>query len=198
MQYAQMCTPAVGYHLSRHAPSLLRTSTQRQPWRICALLPRPLTLRPPCYARCRSADHGACAELASRVVNASASCGAPSCALGAPQPSTRRAFSALTGFYVVYHFFGLHSREEREKLDEVGSLPLEKTVGVPSRERGCSERTQKRIVERSLIGQSHNGCAWGVRPLHVPFIMPCIMPFIMLFSWPALAWLLLEGGMGAG
>ncbi|GAB4819746.1 hypothetical protein N2152v2_006792 [Parachlorella kessleri] len=64
-------------------------------------------------------DHAACAELAGSVVNASAACGSPSCALGAAQPHTKAAFTALTGFYVVYHFFGLHSKEDRERFPEV-------------------------------------------------------------------------------
>ena len=53
-------------------------------------------------------DWAACAALAGGLVtNASASCARPPCALGAPQPPTRGRFHALTGFFVVWHFFGL-------------------------------------------------------------------------------------------
>ena len=65
-------------------------------------------------------DPEACAALAVAVVNASASCGAASCALGAPQPpAAARAFHALTGFYVVYHFFGLGAAAGLRALREV-------------------------------------------------------------------------------
>ena len=65
-------------------------------------------------------DPEACAELAAAVVNASAPCGAAACALGAPQPpAARRAFHALTGFYVVYHFFGLGAAAGLRALREV-------------------------------------------------------------------------------
>lgn len=53
------------------------------------------------------------------VVNASAPCDAPACVLGAPAPPATGPFHALTGFYVVYHFFGLHSRQEMAALEQV-------------------------------------------------------------------------------
>ncbi|KAK9807631.1 hypothetical protein WJX72_004780 [[Myrmecia] bisecta] len=52
-------------------------------------------------------DWDACAKLAAAVVNASAPCSKPPCALGTPQLATSNKFYALTGFFVVYHFFGL-------------------------------------------------------------------------------------------
>jgi len=63
---------------------------------------------PPTRAGARGRpDWAACAALAGGLINASADCGRPPCALGAPQPPTRGRFHALTGFFVVWHFFGL-------------------------------------------------------------------------------------------
>ncbi len=46
----------------------------------------------------RRPDWAACQELAAQVVNASATCARPPCALGLPQPSAGSAtFYALTG-----------------------------------------------------------------------------------------------------
>jgi apyrase len=70
----------------------------------------PLDGRPPSPPEVRlsgGGDADACAALAAAVVAAPAACAAPPCALGAPQPRTAGAFVALSGFYVVRHFFGL-------------------------------------------------------------------------------------------
>eukprot|EP00887_Chlorella_sp_A99_P007229 scaffold2.g7229.t1 len=65
-------------------------------------------------------DFGACARLASAVVNSSAA-HCPHCALSAPQPATAgRRFVALAGFYVVYHFLGLPTTASLDQIQEAG------------------------------------------------------------------------------
>lgn len=56
-------------------------------------------------------DYEKCVALASAVVTAPAVCDAPPCALGVPQPRFSGQFVALTGFYVVLHFFKLAASE---------------------------------------------------------------------------------------
>ncbi|KFM25933.1 Ectonucleoside triphosphate diphosphohydrolase 1 [Auxenochlorella protothecoides] len=69
-------------------------------------------------------DWPACVRLAAGVAtrgNAS-SCAAPPCALGSPQPRPRagQEFVALSGFYVVHHFFGLGVEEGPAALEGAG------------------------------------------------------------------------------
>ncbi|KAK9840645.1 hypothetical protein WJX81_006647 [Elliptochloris bilobata] len=65
-------------------------------------------------------DWEACAALAGGLVNASAGCAQPPCALGSPQPPSLGHFHALTGFFVVYHFFGLHASAGLDELEAAG------------------------------------------------------------------------------
>lgn len=62
-------------------------------------------------------EYSACARLAASVVASTAPCTRPPCALGAPQPKAKSSFVALSGFYVVSHFFDI----KEQRIDAVRS-----------------------------------------------------------------------------
>ncbi|BDA48267.1 probable ectonucleoside triphosphate diphosphohydrolase 5 at N-terminal half [Coccomyxa sp. Obi] len=64
-------------------------------------------------------DYEACAAVAQSVLSTS-DCGAAHCVLGAAQPQSSSNFFALTGFFVVFHFFGLPADAGLSDLERVG------------------------------------------------------------------------------
>ncbi|GBG76667.1 hypothetical protein CBR_g22884 [Chara braunii] len=71
-------------------------------------------------------DWSKCRSLARAVVHNVPPC-AGSCALGTSQPPLRGQFYALTGFFVVFHFFNLQMRDTLDKLLQVGKTFCERS-----------------------------------------------------------------------
>ncbi|GAQ92229.1 hypothetical protein KFL_009510020 [Klebsormidium nitens] len=72
-------------------------------------------------------DWQACQALVDRVVTSAEECEEEPCALGAHQPALRGNFMALTGFFVVYHFFGLAGSVPLDRLLDAGQAFCKKT-----------------------------------------------------------------------
>lgn len=73
--------------------------------------------QPPRVMLLGSADMRACAQLAGRVVNATAPCASPPCTLGLPHPPLAGKFIAITGYYVVWAFFKMRSHASLADLE---------------------------------------------------------------------------------
>jgi len=61
-----------------------------------------------------------CRDLAEKVVDAGALCRRPPCALGAEAPPMHGRFLAMSGFFVVYDFFGLPLTATLAELEDAG------------------------------------------------------------------------------
>ena len=83
-------------------------STEQSRLLVAAVASAMAAKRTSSTSRCplRRPDWAACQELAAQVVNASATCARPPCALGVPQPSAGAAtFYALTGAFCRHGTF---------------------------------------------------------------------------------------------
>lgn len=66
-----------------------------------------------------SADVKACTALAEKVVNDTSGCNLPPCTLEIPPAWANLDFEALSGFHVVYHFYGLGPEAGLDELQKV-------------------------------------------------------------------------------